>query len=294
MTIDKIKYFLDLSKTLNYTETAENFFTTQGNISKQIKSLEQEMDVVLFSREHRYIILSPAGKAFIPIATKMLMNYQEMITTMIPFRKTANKTLRICTLPVMSHYHVTGLLSQFCTLHKDIFLDIKEMEMFQQQSSLDNGKFDIACTRLFSPCSENYETIAFDYDELAAVFPKNHPLAKKSLLQLSELEHEQFCQLDEHTTQFQIFTSACSSAGFHPKTAYSGARIDNILSFVAAGMGISLLMQQSVETLHYPGIVIVPLAEPIKSELAFLRLKKEKHSDTCDLFWNFLKHKFAL
>lgn len=58
MDLHKLEVFLNLTQTLNYTDTAENLFTTQGNISKQVKSLEKELDVILFKREHRQITLT--------------------------------------------------------------------------------------------------------------------------------------------------------------------------------------------------------------------------------------------
>lgn len=47
MDIHKLEVFIDLSETLNYTETAERQFTSQGNVSKQIISLEKELDTKL-------------------------------------------------------------------------------------------------------------------------------------------------------------------------------------------------------------------------------------------------------
>ena len=61
MDIHKFEVFLDLAKTLSYTETAERLFTTQGNISKQILALEKELDTKLFERSHRTIKLTEAG-----------------------------------------------------------------------------------------------------------------------------------------------------------------------------------------------------------------------------------------
>lgn len=292
MTITKINYFLDLAKTLNYTETAEHFYTTQSNISKQIMALEKELDVILFIREHRTITLSPAGEAFVPLAQNMLENYQSILNAMIPFRLSSHKTLHICTLPVMSHYDVPALLSQFHQAHKDIFLDIKEMESVHLLSSLDEGTCEIACARLFHDLSSKYDQIVFDYDELSVILPNDHPLAQNTMITLDELKNENFYQLDEHTNQYQLFRNACTHAGFEPNVAYTGTRLNNILSFIASGMGISILMKHSVEVLHYPGICIVPLDHPVKSKLAFIRIKKEKHSEPNDLFWRFLKTKF--
>ena len=41
MEINKLRAFVDLAKTLNFSETAENLYTSQSTISKQIKSLEK-------------------------------------------------------------------------------------------------------------------------------------------------------------------------------------------------------------------------------------------------------------
>lgn len=292
MTIEKLEYFIYLSKSLNYSETAEHFYTTQSNISKQIMSLEKELDVSLFRREHRTIVLSSAGKAFLSFAKNTIAAYHDMLKIMTPFHNTANHTLHIATLPVMSHYHVPELFSQFHKKHCDILLDIKDTESVQMFPALDDGIFDIICTRLFHLPGKKYETIIFDQDVLAVVVPEKHPLANYKSLSLQDLRNEEFYQLDENTNQFQVIRTACLEAGFEPKIAYSGTRIDNILSFVSSDMGISLLMRHSVESLHYPGIKVIPLTKPIKSKLAFVRLKKDAHSDACNRFWHFLSLKF--
>lgn len=66
MDIHKLEAFVVLAETLTYTETAERQFTTQGNISKQIISLEKELEVELFERSHRKIALTHAGRLTLP------------------------------------------------------------------------------------------------------------------------------------------------------------------------------------------------------------------------------------
>ena len=61
MNFQKFQVFLSLCETLNYTETAEQLYTTQGSISKQIIALEKELGVILFNRKHRQISLTEEG-----------------------------------------------------------------------------------------------------------------------------------------------------------------------------------------------------------------------------------------
>jgi LysR family transcriptional activator of glutamate synthase operon len=78
MNIERFKYFLDLATTLNFTETAEINFTTQGNISKQIIAFEKDLDTILFNRKHRKISLTAAGNALLPHAEKILLDYSTL------------------------------------------------------------------------------------------------------------------------------------------------------------------------------------------------------------------------
>lgn len=50
MDQQKLRLFLDLTETLNYTETAERNYMTQG-MSRKINALERELQVPLFDRK---------------------------------------------------------------------------------------------------------------------------------------------------------------------------------------------------------------------------------------------------
>jgi len=72
MNIHRLEIFVDLSKTLNYNDTDENLYTTQGNISKQILALEKELSVSLFKREHRKIELTDEARIVLLYAQKII------------------------------------------------------------------------------------------------------------------------------------------------------------------------------------------------------------------------------
>ncbi|MGW8114555.1 LysR family transcriptional regulator [Caproicibacterium sp. NSD3] len=61
MTIQQLRCFLAVAKTLNYTQAAQEVFVSQSAISKQIQMLEQELQLQLFRRDHHSVALTPAG-----------------------------------------------------------------------------------------------------------------------------------------------------------------------------------------------------------------------------------------
>ena len=61
MNSTQIKCFLALSETLNFTKAASRLYLTQPALSRQIVTLEQELNTLLFIRDSKNVSLTPAG-----------------------------------------------------------------------------------------------------------------------------------------------------------------------------------------------------------------------------------------
>ena len=68
----QLKLFLSLSKTLNFTKTANEFYVTQPTVSNYIKNLENFLGVSLLKRDSHSVSLTPEGSAFVEYATQIL------------------------------------------------------------------------------------------------------------------------------------------------------------------------------------------------------------------------------
>ena len=62
MTLQQIRYFVTVGRTLNYTQASRELFVSQSAVSKQIQGLEQELQLQLFRRDHHSVALTPAGE----------------------------------------------------------------------------------------------------------------------------------------------------------------------------------------------------------------------------------------
>ncbi len=72
MNMNQLECFVSLASTLNFMQTAEELGLTQPAVSKQIKSMEEELGASLFNRTSRSVALSPIGQQFLPEARDML------------------------------------------------------------------------------------------------------------------------------------------------------------------------------------------------------------------------------
>ncbi len=72
MNIRQLQYFVDLSETLNFTKTAQNFYISQTAITKQIQCLEDDLGIPLFHRTKKCVSLTSEGRSYLPYAKKIL------------------------------------------------------------------------------------------------------------------------------------------------------------------------------------------------------------------------------
>ena len=128
MDIQQIQYFLEVVQSGNFSAAAENLYTTQSSVSKNIKSLEKELDVQLFDRSKRQIQLTEAGRLVLNDARAIAGAYNQLIHTVSNFQLQNQDILTIAGIPVMAQYNITGMLSDFQTAFPNIKLQIEEAE----------------------------------------------------------------------------------------------------------------------------------------------------------------------
>ena len=292
MDIQQIQYFLEVVRSGNFSTAAENLYTTQSSVSKNIKSLEKELNIQLFDRSKRQIQLTEAGKLVLKDARSIAQGYENLIHTVSSYQLQKKDTLTIASIPVMAQYDITGLLTDFQTAHPNITLQIEESETTHVYSRLKDHECDFIFTRkeyLDTSC----QSLAFYDDRLAAVVPVNHPLSKKKQISVSELRNENLLLLNKSTLHYDKITEICRQKGFEPRVVYTGTHMDNILDLVSKNHGVSLLMQHAVEYLHPSGVVIIPVKEDFISTIALACNDYRQLSPAGKLFWDYAKSKIA-
>ncbi|WP_462399734.1 LysR family transcriptional regulator [Lacticaseibacillus pantheris] len=287
MDIRKLRTFVNLAHTLNYTETAAALFTTQATVSKHIISMEKELETQLFIRAHRTIELTPAGNTVLKYAREILTSYDEMARQLSTDRNTANQTLTIRAIPSVSNYRALGLITEFQRANPDIELHFTEGESYALLPSLDDGHSDIVFMRTFVEHQTEYDMITGEVDRFVAVVPDTSTLAHQSHINVSQLRGQNFLMLGKETNLFEPIMRMARAADFTPTITYEGQRIDLVLQLVNKGMGVSIMMEKTVRTDDYPHIVKIPLDTDVSSHLAFVRRHEGPHTQASDRFWRY-------
>lgn len=287
MDFHKFEIFINLAETLNYTETAEQMYTTQGNISKQIIALEKDLGVKLFQRSHRQLTLTEVGEMTLPFAKTILHQYDTLQSTIEDFQEGKKQSLKIYTIPTMPNYHGFTKITQFLKKYPDIRIQLEESESYELFPLLAEGDNTIIFARTFEKSKENVEWITTERDHFVAILPKNHPLAARTEINLAELAEDKFILLGKDTNLFAPVMELAAEAGFKPHVIYEGHRIDLMLNMVKSELGIAVLMSKTAKSLLDDSLHVVKITPNKTSYLSFVRTKGGS-SAASDIFWHYL------
>ncbi|MEL6227255.1 MAG: LysR family transcriptional regulator [Pseudomonadota bacterium] len=82
--------FVEAAERASFADAAEALNVTQAAVSKQMANLEDRLDTSLFVRRHRSVIVTAAGRAYLPVAKRVLAMLEDGLEDLnaLPPRRT--------------------------------------------------------------------------------------------------------------------------------------------------------------------------------------------------------------
>lgn len=188
MRIEHFEEFIDISKTLNFTRTAENFYITQPVLSKHMAVLEKELGGRLFERGQRGITLTDFGKAMLPSAIELVNSKEHLMHAARGFLDGENASIKLGYLEHAGRPHLYNIQKRFKELHPSVKISYLGYEQDLALAALDNGAVDIVIAGLTSPLSKaTYASVTVYEDTFTMLVKENDPLAELPSICASDL-----------------------------------------------------------------------------------------------------------
>lgn len=263
MEIRWIEAYIAVAEELHFGRASERLRMAQSPLSQTIKKLERQLGTPLFERSTRAVSLTSAGHAFLPHARRIVAELDLAERAARAGRGAVYGQVTIGFSGAINHLTLPPLTRRVQQLHPGIELDlVGGVATEQSVHQLEQGRLDLAFVGM--PLhSSGIRTRAIACEPFGAVLPSGHRLADADSLELAALAGEPFVAMPRRSgsTYREGLMSACVNAGFRPQVAQEVADPYLILSFVAAGTGVSLA-PQCLRPIMPAGAVYVPLAPP--------------------------------
>lgn len=256
----QLQLFLSLSKTLNFTKTANEFYVTQPTVSNYIKSLEKSIGVTLLKRDSHSVSLTPEGKEFVAYANQLLSLQAEAENRLRNIAEGRRGYLRIATLSSASALF-SLCLEEFSQKYPGVQVNVDMLEGADMISALDQCSYDVyfAHEHMISGSHSSIDYFVTNTSHMDLVVHKN--LADRvNMADWSNLSDCRFVSaLEAGFSLSGQIRRICLNRGIVPDVINYYNRADTVLLAVNSGLGISILPAALIAVYNWPNVVSFPI-----------------------------------
>jgi DNA-binding transcriptional LysR family regulator len=255
-----LRYFVAVAEERHFGRAAERLHIAQPPLSQQIRRFEAEIGEPLLYRTTRSVALAPAGEVLLERGREILAAADSAVEDARRAARGEYGHLAIGFTGSCTYAMLPALAAALRQELPGVALDLQgELLTPAQVARLVDGTLDFGLLR--PPVNERaLETEVLRSEPLLAVLPESHRLAKSEAIPLERLEGEPFITYPSHVRSVvhDAVEDACAAHGFEPLAAHEVAETSTLVSFVAAGLGVSLV-PASVRNMTVQGAVYRPL-----------------------------------
>lgn len=242
MELRHLLYFKAVAEELNYRKAAERLFISQPGLSRQIRQLEELLEVRLFDRDKKHVELTAAG-AFLKGEVDFVINHLESTKSQLKLIESGKiGELRIGFLGSASNRVLPDLLTHLNASQPLITTSLEELSNSVQVEMIQKDKLDLGFVRLAS-VPEDLEMKPVLRDSFSLVVPQDHPIQVADFRTVSQFKEESFILFssDYSSYYYEQILSICRDSGFSPKIRHKSVHALTIFRLVENGLGIAIV-----------------------------------------------------
>src|SRR6476620_9039419 len=183
-TLQQLRILKAIATEKNFTKAADGLYLSQPSLSKQIKTLEKNLNVVLIQRENNKIFLTENGKILLDYSERILPLCEECCRVLVDLKNGERGNLTIGASPIIGRYLLPKVLELFVKNYPQINLEIKINSTRIITKSVRNREVDIGLVSGEIPNELKKHVLVerFVEDEIILIVPKSHFFASKDIL----------------------------------------------------------------------------------------------------------------
>ena len=279
MELRLLRSFVAVAEERHFGRAAERLHMAQPPLSQQIRRLEAQLGVTLLHRTTRSVELAPAGEVLLVRARDILAAVDSAAEDTLRAARGEFGRLAVGFTGSATYALLPQVAAALRGALPGVVLDLRgELLTPAQVEGLLAGTLDLGLLR--PPVRERELAVEVVRREpLVAVLPEAHRLAREATVPLEELASEPFVVYPSHfrSVVHDAVEETCAAHGFLPRVALEVSETATLVSFVAAGLGVSLV-PESVRHMTVHGAVYRPLSRDAAAVELALAWRREDAS----------------
>src|SRR5947208_1748209 len=230
--IRHFRYFLAVAEAGSFSRAADRLGVSQPNVSQQLRDLETALQVDLFQRKGKRILLTSAGLIFQEHARAILRQVETLMQELTAEPGNMRGAIHVGVVPVLSIALIPRLLGIFAANYPGISLHIEEISSTEIETAIEEGQMDIGLGFL-THHSPNLRYERLYHDRFALLVHTSHHWANRAAVQLSELHQARMLQLPTTFVMRRMSDAICRENQVRPRIIAEINSIEALLRSLA-------------------------------------------------------------
>ncbi len=258
LDLRRLRYFVAVAQELHFGRAAGRLFVAQPVLTRQIRRLEQELGVGLFTRTTRDVQLTPAGEQLLSDARPLLAAADAAKRRV----RRAGANFSGLTVGFFVGDPIGRALRAFSESHPNVVVDLVRVYWWDQVEALLDGRVDVSLVHL--PIDETGLKLVPVYAaRRVALLPRGHSLAGRDRISIAEIADEPVFIQGGASPEWQAFHNVDPRPdGSHPVPGPTVRNIEEKLEHIVAGRAITFVPWTVASALGLqPEVVAVPVED---------------------------------
>jgi LysR family hydrogen peroxide-inducible transcriptional activator len=250
ISLKQLHYALAIEKTLHFKKAAEACNVSQSALSTAINELEKQLDITIFERNNKQVLITNDGQLILNKAKKVKLELDELLQISQLNKQAFTAPMSIGVIPTIGPYLLPKVLPEVRAQYPDFKLKIVEEQSHNLVEMVRNGEIDAAILALPYPI-EGLMNFDFWQEDFYWVCHKDECPSKVQEITSEELEIEKLMLLKDGHCLKEHALAACSLQDKKQDSDFDSASLHTLIQMVAGKLGTTLVPQMALDQLTY-------------------------------------------
>ena len=273
MNFRDLEYIIAVTKEKSFHKASEVCHVSQPALSMQIKKVEEALDIKMFERSKKNIIVTDIGIKIVNEAKKNLF-IKNQISELAKLHNQNITQIKLGIFPTIAQYILPSIIHNINKHKSEIQIYPIEEKSESLINLLNNGEIDFALLSELKS-HQNLEYIPLFKDKFVLAIYPEHPLYKKNKISLADIDNDDLLLLEKgHCLRDHI--EKLSDKAINSK--YESTSLETIRQMVASKMGITIIPRVALNAEKSNDIIYLDFSDPVPYRIIYLATRKSYHN----------------
>ncbi len=247
MTIIQLEYLLAVANCGSFSQAAEHCFVTQPSLSMQVKSLEEELGVVLLDRSKKPVVPTEAGEVVLEQVRETLRSFNYIREAVHELKGETAGKLRLGVIPTIAPYLMHRFMPTFVKEYPKVELEISEMKTADIVEALKRDQLDAALVA-GGTCGEGIQEYDLFNDRFWLYVSPENPLFERSNVRIEDIDLKDLVILSAGNCMRDQIIELCQAKRQMPSHfSFESGSLETLMRIVDCTQALTIIPEMAID-----------------------------------------------